>query len=319
MASMLDITDLNSPPKVFFKTTNLLLLPGLVAASILILFASLVLPRLYRFLVRRIVEPLRDRFAPYQALPDEDEEVEDVPPPPTPLYAESQGLMADFKAHIRSLREYGTVLFALEVLRTLCLATLLGLSIYAAIQAEIPAESSSFGYDSGDSDLFEILKKKKKKHGGKKHRTHDRLILGEYSNREIGEFGACTFYVSQAEDRCQSAYASGLHLDGVLPLACTTTGDSVAQTAYSPPRHTSAARMGTVRLSRPVAASHLSFAPHGSAECHHLVKGCYPDSRGCCHPTRPTPHLCSCRSGEPYSARPNSARADFAMAVLRIL
>jgi hypothetical protein len=93
----------------------------------------------------------------------------------------SGGLIADFKLHVRSLKEYGTVLFLIEILRTLAIVALLGLSIHAAIQAEPPESSHRFDIE--------------KKHRKKKHR-HNKLILGEYTPLELGEFGSTAFYVS---------------------------------------------------------------------------------------------------------------------------
>ena len=95
----------------------------------------------------------------------------------------SGGFTSDLKLHIRSLRDYGSVLVFMEVLRTMSLAALLGLSIYAAIQAEAPE----------DSHRFDISRKHRKK----KHKNHhDKLILGEYTPLELGEFGSTAFYVS---------------------------------------------------------------------------------------------------------------------------
>lgn len=71
----------------------------------------------------------------------------------------------------------------MEVLRTLALGALLGLSIYAAIQAEPPVDSHRF-------DTMRKHRKKKHKH------HHDKLILGEYTPLELGEFGSTAFYVS---------------------------------------------------------------------------------------------------------------------------
>ena len=99
----------------------------------------------------------------------------------------SHGLVSDFRAHIRSLQEYGSILFTLEVIRTLCLCALLGLSIHAAIKAESPMTSSA---------SFEVTNNKKWKHNGKHHKGHhDKSTVDEYSNLELGEFGVCTFYV----------------------------------------------------------------------------------------------------------------------------
>ncbi|EIW66578.1 hypothetical protein TREMEDRAFT_65446 [Tremella mesenterica DSM 1558] len=177
-----------SSQSIIFRE-NLLILPILAIFSLLVLILVATLPRIYRFTHKRLILPLQERFAkPYHAIEEEDEVEDDQPVPPTPIYAESQGLLSDFKAHIRSLREYGTILFALEVVRTLCLAALLGLSIYAAIQAETPEKAD------GPVNFIEILKKKKHKHKNKHKNHHDKLILGEYSLLELGEFGVCGFY-----------------------------------------------------------------------------------------------------------------------------
>jgi hypothetical protein len=81
----------------------------------------------------------------------------------------SGGLASDFKQHIRSLRDAGSVLFLLEVVRTLCLCALLGLSIWATIQAEPPTTEGSASVDMNMDMDMDILKKHKK---GKKHKGH---------------------------------------------------------------------------------------------------------------------------------------------------
>lgn len=125
-----------------------------------------------------IYRKIRDavRKPQYNLLVDEDEELEPEVPPHMP----SGGLVADFKLHVRSLKDYGTALFLMEILRTLSLAALLGLSIHAAVQAE-PTESSGH---------FDAMKHRKKKH------KHNKLVLGEYTPLELGEFGSTAFYVS---------------------------------------------------------------------------------------------------------------------------
>lgn len=162
-----------------------------MAVSILVLFLTFIIPRLYRS-IRRLFAP-----AEYDLLVDEDADAEgEVPPTPLPSMP-SHGLVSDFKAHVRSLQEYGSILFAMEVLRILCLGALLGLSIYAAIQAE-PAQkrSAALGSGLGEDDEMGIFKKHRK-HKGKHHKNHhDKLILGEYTPLELGEFGATAFYVS---------------------------------------------------------------------------------------------------------------------------
>ena len=146
-----------------------MLLPILILVSLSILLLTFVIPPIYRKL-RNLIAPPQ-----YDLLVDEDEEPEPAP------YMPSGGLLADFKLHVRSLKEYGSFLFFMEILRTLAIAALLGLSIHAAIQAE-PPESS---------DRYHTFKKHRKH----KHK-HNKLILGEYTPLELGEFGTTTFYVS---------------------------------------------------------------------------------------------------------------------------
>lgn len=98
----------------------------------------------------------------------------------------SRGLVSDFKAHVRSLKEYGSILFAMEIVRVLCLAALLALSVYAAIQAESPERK----------DGLSANKWKKHKKGRKGHKGHhDKSNLDDYSSLEWGEFGVCSFYL----------------------------------------------------------------------------------------------------------------------------
>lgn len=157
-----------------FKPESLILLPILIAISLVVLFLTFVVPPVYRK-IRNWISPPQ-----YDLLIDEDDEPE---PEPTPVpHMPSGGLISDFKLHIRSWREYGSVLVLMEVLRTLAIIALLGLSIYAAIQAEPPEDSHRY---------FDIMKKHKKK----KHK-HNKLILGEYTPLELGEFGSTAFYVS---------------------------------------------------------------------------------------------------------------------------
>lgn len=172
---------INSPAPFLFHHT-LFFLPIFVVFSIVILLLSLILPPVYRLIRKQLFSR---KYQPI-ALEDEDE-VDDAPPSPLPPMP-SSGLVSDFRAHVRSFKEYGSVLFVLEILRTLCLIALLGLTIYAAIQAESPAARQS-------SDLFEALKKKK--HRKNKHKGHhDKSTIGDYSSLEWGEFGVCGFYVS---------------------------------------------------------------------------------------------------------------------------
>jgi hypothetical protein len=108
------------------------------------------------------------------------DEVDELPSPLPVL--PSRGLVDDFKSHVRGLREFGSWLFGLEVLRTLCLCALLGLSIYATVQAESP----TLGVEK-------YKNKKGRKHRHKGH--HNKSTVDDYSTLEWGEFGVCTFYV----------------------------------------------------------------------------------------------------------------------------
>jgi hypothetical protein len=141
---------------------SLLLLPLLVLASLGVLLLSWLVPKLWKLFRTHIL-----RYQPI-ALEDDDE---DEPEPVR--YMPSAGLWSDFRAHVRSFKDTGSVLFALEIVRTLALGALLGLTIYAAIQAEPPINAF-----------------KKKKH-------HHKNKVSDYSSLEWGEFGACAYYVSR--------------------------------------------------------------------------------------------------------------------------
>lgn len=167
---------------------TLFFLPIFVILSILALVIALIVPPLYRF-VRSTF------FAPKYELIDQDDEDETDELPSPPPAMPSRGLVSDLRAHIRSFKEYGSLLFALEVLRTLCLGALIGLSVYAAIKAESPESQSGEG-------LIELLKKKKKGKGRHKGH-HDKSTLDDYSSLEWGEFGVCIFYVSIRRQACR--------------------------------------------------------------------------------------------------------------------
>jgi len=158
----------NVSPAQLFKPEGLLLLPILIIVSLSILLLTFIVPPIYRKL-RNLISPPQ-----YDLLADEDEEPEAAP------YMPSGGLLADFKLHVRSLKEYGSFLFFMEILRTLAIVALLGFSIHAAIQAEPPETS----------DRYHTFKKHRKH----KHK-HNKLILGEYTPLELGEFASTTFYV----------------------------------------------------------------------------------------------------------------------------
>lgn len=160
----------SSPPPVLVRHT-LFLLPLLVVLSSFILLASYLVPKLYRCIVARSRQPI---------FLDDDETVVQVVPEP---YMPSQGLWSDFTAHIRRLRTNGTTIVVLDVLRLLCIAALLGLSIYATVLAE----ELNDGKGKKKRSMWDTLKKKKKK--------KNKSVLDQYSTLEWGEFGACIFYV----------------------------------------------------------------------------------------------------------------------------
>lgn len=151
---------------------TLYLLPLLVIVSATFLLASVIIPPIARAYKRHKQPP---------PLYEDEDELELPEPPAPPPFLPSQGLWSDLRAHFRSLRVYGTVIVALDLLRTACLCALLALSIYAAVQAEAPAE------EGHKSHLDALLKKKK----GRKNRSPI-----DYTSLEWGEVGACFFYVS---------------------------------------------------------------------------------------------------------------------------
>ncbi|WVQ93407.1 hypothetical protein IAU59_000477 [Kwoniella sp. CBS 9459] len=187
------------PPPPFLLRHTLFFLPILVFTSIVILLLSFTIPRIYRFVKSRIQQ---HRYQPI-ALEDDDgdveaDEVEPATPPPPPM--PSGGLWSDFSAHIRSMKEYGSVLFFLEVLRTLCIAALLGLSVYAAIQAESPtraphAQGMVDGMEINDGTVWDMAKHWGKHGKHKKKKKHSKSTVDDYSSLELGEFGVCGFYV----------------------------------------------------------------------------------------------------------------------------
>ena len=183
-------------PQPFLIQHSLFLLPILAIGSIAVLLVTLITPPIYRFVHRNV---FRKRYQPIR-LEDDDADADEVAgdqdaPAEDPVYMPSRGFMSDFKAHVRTLREYGSILFVLEVLRVLALGALLGLSIYATIKAEPPShiEQSALGHD----DDLEIMKKwgKKKHH---KHKNKHKYQPGwdYYSHLEWEEFGVSGFYVS---------------------------------------------------------------------------------------------------------------------------
>ena len=171
--------DLRSPTPLLIEN-SLLLLPSLVLASIAALILSYIIPKIWRAASRLFKR--RKTYGPI-ALDDDDDEDGAAPP----VHLPSSGLVGDFRAHIRSFRETGSVLFVLEIIRTLCLVALLVLSVHAALQAEAATISVK---DDGGVEAW-------KKHKKKKHKGHRKGGLWEeLSSLVVGEFGACAFYVS---------------------------------------------------------------------------------------------------------------------------
>ncbi|WVQ74599.1 hypothetical protein IAR50_004200 [Cryptococcus sp. DSM 104548] len=165
------------PPPLFFRH-SLFLFPCFVILSLAVLFFSWSIPKLYRYIFKKLGKGYQTILAHDDEL-DVDTVAVDIPEP-TP-HMPSGGFLSDFKNHVRSMKEYGSVLFGLEILRTLSLCTLFGLSVYATIQAESPQAPGLEG------DLVEITKKKKK---GNHHHTVD-----DYSSLEWGEFGVSGLYL----------------------------------------------------------------------------------------------------------------------------
>ncbi|WRT65691.1 uncharacterized protein IL334_002636 [Kwoniella shivajii] len=190
-------------PPPFLVRHTLFFFPILVIISIGILLLSYTIPRIYRFIksffVKKDYRPIL--YNDEDGDGDGENEIETAEPSPSTPYMPSGGLWSDLRAHIRSMKEYGSILFFLEVLRTLCIATLLGLTVYAAVQAESP-ESRKDLVDLGvemDMDMDMVMGDvdamgrwgKHKKHKKKKHRKN---IVDDYSSLELGEFGVVGFY-----------------------------------------------------------------------------------------------------------------------------
>ncbi|WWC68639.1 uncharacterized protein I206_102570 [Kwoniella pini CBS 10737] len=178
-----------SHPSPFLVRHTLFFFPILVFISAGILLLSFTIPRIYRF-----IKSLLPKKEYQPILVDEDgddvEEIETAQPSPAEPYMPSGGLWSDFRAHIRSMKEYGSILFFLEVIRTLCIATLLGLTVYAAIQAESPDNKASLLQDD-DMMGVEGHWGKHKKDKKKKHRKPK---MDDYTSLEWGEFGVVGFY-----------------------------------------------------------------------------------------------------------------------------
>lgn len=195
----------------------------------MILALRLVVPRVIRFIRRR------RQSAQYQPLAvEEDEEV----PQPSTTYQPSQGLVSDVIAHIRSMQALGKWLFGLEVIRLLCIAGLLGLSIYAVIQAESPPELGTL-----DTEL-EVNKKWGGKHRKKKHRhRHPKPVFDYYSHLEWAEFGVCTYYVCMATYETDTNMLLALHSVRLVPTFNTRCQGSSTSSSVRPHRHTSLRRI----------------------------------------------------------------------------
>ncbi|OWT36272.1 ATP-binding cassette transporter [Cryptococcus neoformans] len=179
----------NPPPPLILRH-SLFFLPLFVAISALVLLLSWVVPKTYTFIRTRFY---RQSYEPLLINDEElDVETEAVEVTPAPPSMPSGGLLADFKAHVRSMKEYGSVLFGLEVLRTLCLCALLGLSIYATILAESPEKHQSVLGDGTVEDMAKHWGRKKHK---KKKGKHSKSTVDDYSSLEWGEFGVSGFYL----------------------------------------------------------------------------------------------------------------------------
>lgn len=162
-----------------------------MSISALVLLLSWAVPKAYTFIRTKLY---RQSYQPLLINDEElDVETEAVEVTPIPPSMPSGGLLADFKAHVRSMKEFGSVLFGLEILRTLCLCALLGLSIYATILAESPEEHQTVYEDGTVEDMAKQWGRKKNK---KKKGKHSKSTVDDYSSLEWGEFGVSGFYVS---------------------------------------------------------------------------------------------------------------------------
>jgi hypothetical protein len=158
---------------------SLYLLPILVAVSVTLLLIHLATPHIQKYIKSKFCS--RKGYSPLF----EDDEPQANPATQLP----SQGLVKDLTAHIQAI---GIWIFSFEVARALCLATLLGLSIYATIIAEGP------GAHTNDLDVLKhgLGGKRRKKHKHRKHRNKDPLGVDEWSSMEWQEFAVSAFYVS---------------------------------------------------------------------------------------------------------------------------
>ena len=208
---------------------NLLLLPVLVVASLVALVASFVLPRLYRYVRKHVFRPAYELVRPADDRADHsDPRVVDDDPSPG-HYMPSNGITSDFWAYLASMREYGSVLFALEVLRLLCLAALLGLTIWAAVQAEPPREAS---LDDGQGDFRDTSKSHKKHKNKNKHKhKHDTSLVDDYSLPEVEEFGLCIFYVGVARG-ARPVLTIGLYPTFLRVTALPAPRTTISATSY---------------------------------------------------------------------------------------
>ncbi|ORX36515.1 hypothetical protein BD324DRAFT_651753 [Kockovaella imperatae] len=179
---------LKSKPGPFLLKHSLFLLPILVIASLALLLLTLILPSIYRFFKRHV---FRKSYQPIRLEDDDEDGDAEAPAPEQPMYMPSRGFMSDFKAHVRSLQEYGSILFVMEVIRVLALGALLGLSIVVAIRAESPSEAHA----QSAGDVEDWSKWGKKKHKNKhKHHHKTQPNWDDYTHTEWEEFGICGFY-----------------------------------------------------------------------------------------------------------------------------
>ncbi|WVO13290.1 hypothetical protein L204_100903 [Cryptococcus depauperatus] len=169
-----------NPPPPLIMRHSLFLFPLSAALSALVLLSYWLVPKFWKVIVKSCgkkgYEPI---------LVDDEVDTEAVEIEQLPSSMPSGGLWSDLKKHVRSMEEVGSLLFTLEVIRTLCLCALLGLSILATVRAEAPLPVTNVM----DGDGLGVLKHwgKKKKKG--KHHSND------YSTLEWGEFGVSCFYV----------------------------------------------------------------------------------------------------------------------------
>jgi hypothetical protein len=173
------------PPHHIGRLDTLFLLPALVGLSIALIIITLLYKPVTNWLKRTF-----GKHKTYTPIFEDDGDYEQATP--APAYMPSKGLFNDLRAHVDDIGGY---IFGFELARLVCLAALLGLSIYATIVAQAPSlpkqQAGAMGLEDGS---VEAMRKKHGKHGKKKHRQKN-PALNDLSTQEWAEFSVSAFYV----------------------------------------------------------------------------------------------------------------------------